>query len=127
MGDDVVGKIFQRGPIAKFYHGFEHRRLLRSSINTRRRRRRQADVRAGFLNDLRDKMIASQHSAGRIEKHQVGGSVVHLKRCERLQRQSESRLRQDGAPAAPLELQPQVAVAPDTLRIQTGGSGGSIR
>ena len=87
-----------------------------------------------MLNYFRDQMIAAKHSSSWIEKHQVGRSVFECKRCERLQRQGEPRFAQNCLRAAPLELQPQIAVAPtlsDAFRIrfaiQTGVSGGSIR
>jgi hypothetical protein len=121
------GRYSSVAPSPSLIDGFKYRRLLRSSIDSSRRRRRQADMRAGFLNDFRDKTIAAQHSSRRIEKHQVGGSVVHLQRCERLQGQREARLPRTVRSPRRSNCSRRVSVAPNALRIQTGGSGGSIR
>ena len=84
-----------------------------------------------FLNDFRKKVVAAQNSSRRIEEHQVRSSIFQSKRSERLQRQRETRLAEDRPLAATLELQPQVAVSPDAVRIpftiQRAGSGGSTR
>jgi hypothetical protein len=79
------------------------------------------------LSDLCNKVIASQHTSRWIEEHEVRGSVVQLERSKRLQRQRESRLAENGPKAAPIELQPQVSVTSNALRIQRAGSGESIR
>ena len=123
----MVGKIFERSSFGQRENSFKHRRLPQSSIYASGRGRRQTNVRVGFLDNFRDKMIAAKDSARRIQKHQVGGSVLRFEWRERLQGQCESRLGKDGASASALELQPQAPVAPNAIRIQTGGSGGSIR
>ena len=131
MWNDVVGKIFERGSFAHVNHGFEDGGFFRGSINARRRRRGQANVRSGFLHNFRDQVIAAQHSSRRIQQHQVGGAVRECKRRQRLQRQREARLGEDRARTAPRESQAKESVAPDAFRIpltlQRAGSGESIR
>ena len=135
MWNDVIGKIFERGAFAQMNHGFEDRRFFRGSINSRRRRRGQANVRVGFLHNVRGEMIAAQHASCRVQEHQVGGAVRQGKRGQRLQRQGEARLGENCARAVSRKSQAKESVAPDAFRIpftiffstQRAGSGGSIR
>ena len=92
MGNDVIGKIFERGSFANVNHGFEDRGFFRGSINPRRRRRRQANVRSRFLHYIRDEVIAAQHPSRWIQEHQVGCAIRESERREHLQRQREARL-----------------------------------
>ena len=127
----MVGKIFERGPFSHVNHSFEDRGLFRGSINSRRRRRGQANVRPRFQHNFRSEMIATQHSSRRIQEHQVGGAVGEGKRRQRLQWQRKARLAEDCPPVALRKSQTKVPVAPNALRIpstiQRAGSVESIR
>ena len=129
--DEVIWKIFESSSFAQSNHGFEDRGLFRGAIDSRRRRRSQANVSARFQRNFRDEMIASQNSSRRIKEHQVRSAISERKRSQRLKRQREARLGEDGALAAPRKSQSQKSVTPDalgnSLSIQRAGSGESIR
>lgn len=74
-------------------------------------------MRSGFLHDFRGEMIAAQHSAGRIEKHQVGSAVSEREWSQNLQRQREPRLRENCVRAASRESQAEKSVAADAAEI----------
>ena len=131
MGNHVVGKVFERRSFIQTNNDFEDRRFFRGSIDSRGRRRGETNVRFRFLHNIRDQMIAAQHSSRRIQQHQVGRAVRESERRQRLQRQREARLGEDRAPFAQRKSQSKESVAPDALRIpftiQRAGSGESIR
>lgn len=131
MRNHVVRKIFKCGVFSYADHGFEDCRMLCGSINAGGRRGRQADVRIFFQNDVRQKVIASQHSSRRVQQHQIGPAIRKSKRGQRLQREGEARLREDRILAAPRKAQLQEAVAPDAFWIplltRKAANGGSTR
>ena len=77
-------------------------------------------MRPCFLHNFRDQAVAPEHSSRRIQEHQVRCAIRERKRSQRLQRQREARLREDGQCAATRESQTQKSVAPHARGIRRG-------
>jgi hypothetical protein len=70
----------------------------------------------GFLNDVGSKVIATQQSAGGVQKHEVGGPVLEVEWGQSLQGQPAAATDQYASSLALLEAQLQTAITSDAVR-----------